>query len=100
MVREEIIFGQKVSAKGIAIDESKTEAIQKLPRPRDVKILKNFLGHASFYRRFIKYFAKLAEPLTPLLEKDVLYVFNSECVDAFEKLKSKLISAPILQPPD
>ena len=44
MVREEIVFGQKVSAKGITIDESKIEAIQKLPCPLDVKSLKNFLG--------------------------------------------------------
>ena len=100
MVREEIVFGQKVSAKGITIDKSKIEAIQKLWHPQDVKSLKNFLVHASFYRRFIKDFAKLAEPLSALLEKDALYVFNSECVDAFEKLRIKLISSPILQPLD
>ena len=58
------------------------------------------MGHASFYRKFIKDFAKIAEPLSVLLEKDALYIFDSECVNAFEKLRSKLISAPILQPPD
>nr|GEX36571.1 reverse transcriptase domain-containing protein [Tanacetum cinerariifolium] len=59
-----------------------------------------FLGHASFYRRFIKDFSKIARPMTRLLEKDTSFLFFKECVEAFQTLKRKLPEAPILIAPD
>ena len=69
MERKGIVFGHKVSEKGVEIDGSNISALEKLPVPQDVKNLKMFLGHAGFYRRFIKDFAKIAATLTNLLEK-------------------------------
>nr|GEV58649.1 DNA-directed DNA polymerase [Tanacetum cinerariifolium] len=62
--------------------------------------ISKFLGHASFYRRFIKDFSKIARPMTRLLEKDTPFIFSQECVDAFQTLKRKLTEAPILIAPD
>jgi len=99
MVREGIVFGHKVSEKGIEVDDSRIIALQKLPRPQDIKGLRNFLGHAGFYKCFIKDFAKTVVPLTNLLEKDIPFYFDNECVAAFERLKKALVSAPIIQSP-
>jgi hypothetical protein len=71
-----------------------------MPCPKDIKGIRSFLGHASFYRRFIKDFSKISRPLTNLLQQDVPFVFDDDCVEAFETLKKALISAPIVQPPD
>ena len=61
--------------------------------------MKIFIEHASFYRRFIKDFAKIAKPLVELFEKEVPYFLNDECITAFHKIKRSLTTAPILQPP-
>jgi hypothetical protein len=47
------------------------EATEKLLYPRDIRGIRSFLGHAGFYRRFIKYFSKVSQPLTNLLKKDI-----------------------------
>lgn len=62
--------------------------------------IRSFLGHASFYRRFIRYFSILAKTLTNLLVKDKPFIFDKECCKAFDTLKSKLVSAPIVISPD
>ena len=67
--------------------------------PKDIKGIRSFLGHAGFYRRFIKDFSKISRSLTNLLQKDVPFIFYDDCVEAFEILKKALISAPIVQPP-
>ena len=68
--------------------------------PNDIKGIRSFLGHTGFYMRFIKDFPKISRPLTNLLQKDVPFIFDYDCVKAFEILKKALISAPIVQPPD
>ena len=82
------------------MDRAKIETVEKLPPPTDIKSLRSFLGHAGFYRRFIKDFSKITKPLTQLLQKDVEYIFDSDFLHAFRTLKQSLISAPIMQPPD
>ncbi|KAI3807098.1 hypothetical protein L1987_23020 [Smallanthus sonchifolius] len=69
-----------------------------LPPPNSVKGIRSFLGHAGFYRRFIKDFSSIARPLTQLLEKDRPSLFSDDCLVAFETLKKKLINAPIMTP--
>ncbi|CAM8947908.1 unnamed protein product [Rhodiola kirilowii] len=99
MVQEGIVLGHLVSKRGIEVDKAKIEVMEKLPPPKDVKGIRSFLGHAGFYRRFIKDFSKIAKPLTNLLCNDTKFRFDKECLVAFEKLKEALISAPIIQPP-
>ena len=71
MVKEGIFLGHVISERGIEVDKAKIETVEKLPPPTDIKSLRSFLGHAGFYRRFIKDFSKITKPLTQLLQKDV-----------------------------
>ena len=61
-----------------------------MPSPSNVKGIRNFLGHAGFYRRFIKDFSKIAKPLYDLLCKDTLFHFDDKCLMAFDRLKKEL----------
>ncbi|XP_021834473.1 uncharacterized protein LOC110774242, partial [Prunus avium] len=100
MVQEGIVLGHKISAKGIEVDKAKIDTIEKLPPPTTVKGIRSFLGHAGFYRRFIQDFSKITKPLCNLLLKDVEFNFDSSCLEAFNVLKEKLTSAPIIVAPD
>ena len=87
MVCQGIVLGHKVSRRGIEVDMAKVEVISKLPPPTSVKAIRSFLGHAGFYRRFLKDFSKIAKPLTKLLEKDIAFDFSDKCLEAFNFLK-------------
>nr|GFB96383.1 reverse transcriptase domain-containing protein [Tanacetum cinerariifolium] len=100
MVKEGIILGHKISKKGIEVDKAKIEVISKLPHPTTVKGICRFLGHAGFYRRFIKDFSKISRPMTHLLEKNPPFICSNECIQAFRNLKEKLTEAPILIVPN
>src|SRR4051812_11116325 len=100
MVNEGIVLGHKISERGIEVDKAKIEAIERMPYRRDIKGIRSFIGHAGFYRRFVKDFPKTSRPLTNLLQKDVPFVFDEDCKEAFKVLKKALITAPIVQPPD
>jgi len=100
MVQHEIVLGHDIFKKRIEVDKVKIDVIAKLPIPKYVKDIRSFSGHAGFYRRFIKDFRKIARSLTNLIVKDVSFILNDGCLTAWEKLKMKLISAPIISPPD
>ena len=100
MVNESIVLGHKISERGIEVDKAKVDAIEKMPCPKDIKCILSFLGHAGFYRRFIKDFSKISRPLTNLLQKGIPFVFDDDCLEAFEILKKALITTPVVQPPD
>nr|GEW33960.1 hypothetical protein [Tanacetum cinerariifolium] len=100
MVKEGIVLGHKISKNELKVDHSKVDFIAKLPYPTTVKGVRSFLGHASFYRRFIQDFSKIARPMTHLLKKETPFMFSKDCIDAFETLKKKLTEAPILVVPD
>ncbi|XP_038877376.1 uncharacterized mitochondrial protein AtMg00860-like [Benincasa hispida] len=100
MVNEGIVLGHNVSWEGLKVDREKIEAIEKLPPPANMKALRSFLGHAGFYQQFVKDFYKVARPLSALLEADITFNFDSECLNAFKVLKDALISTPILIAPD
>jgi hypothetical protein len=94
------VLGHLIFERGIEVDRAKIEVIEQLPPPVNVKGIKSFLGHAGFYRRFIKDFSHIARPLTNLLAKDAPFEFDDACLKCFETPKNALISAPIIQPPD
>ncbi|CAN6561349.1 unnamed protein product [Malus baccata var. baccata] len=100
MVKHGIVLGHLISSKGIEVDKAKIKVIAKLPPPISVKNMRSFLGHAGFYRRFIKDFSKISRPLCNLLAKDACFDFNADCHDVFNKLKDLLTSAPIIIAPD
>ncbi|GJR62393.1 reverse transcriptase domain-containing protein [Tanacetum coccineum] len=86
--------------KGIEVDRPRYDVISKLPHPTTVKGIRSFLGHAGFYRRFIKDFSKISRPMTHLLEKNTPFIFLEDCILAFQTLKKKLTEAPILIAPN
>ena len=100
MVHQGIVLGHIISKQGIEVDKAKVELIVKLPSPSTVKGVRQFLGHAGFYRRFIKDFSKLARPLCELLVKDAKFVWDDRCQRSFEKLKLFLTTPPIVRAPN
>ena len=96
------LLGHIVSKRGIATDPDKTEKIVNLTIPTTVSGVRGFVGHMSYYRRFVHSFAQLAQPLTQLLkklEKGTSPEWTPECTEAFHVLKERLVTAPILIPP-
>ncbi|KAM2690118.1 hypothetical protein EV1_043335 [Malus domestica] len=100
MVKQGIVLGHIISEKGIEVDKSKIDLVRHLPFPTSVREVRSFLGHAGFYRRFIKDFSKVAQPLCRLLQKEVAFEFTKECTASFNQLKELLTTAPIIVPPD
>ena len=103
--RREIPFlGYYVSEHGFRTDPAKLEVIQKCPSPNDtknpVKSLRSFLGLASYYRKFVKNFAKIAAPLYDLLKQHVKWEWTPERQNSFATLKEALLNSPILGFPD
>ncbi|GJU60416.1 reverse transcriptase domain-containing protein [Tanacetum coccineum] len=96
MVKEGIMLRHKVSEVGLEVDKAKIDVISKLPPPTNIKGIRSFLGHASFNRRFIKDFSKIARPLTKLLGKDTPFEFNDEFQNAFKILKENLTCALVI----
>ena len=82
------------------MDQTKVFIIKTLFPPTTVKGIRSFLGHAGFYRRFIKDFSKIARPLCRLLEKDTKFNFDESCQFSFEEIRSRLVEAPIMGKPD
>ncbi|GKC44490.1 reverse transcriptase domain-containing protein [Tanacetum coccineum] len=99
-VFEGIVLGHKISGAGIEVDRAKIDVIAKLPYPTNVKGVRSFLGHAGFYRRFIKDFSMISKPMTQLLMKDAKFDFSDDCKKAFNILKEKLTTTPIIISPD
>ena len=85
-----------MSKRGIEVDKAKIEVIEQLPPPVNIKGIHSFLGHAGFYRCFIKDFSQISRLLTNLLAKDVPFEFTNECLNTFHTLKKALISVPII----
>ncbi|XP_073030672.1 uncharacterized protein [Primulina eburnea] len=94
---EQVAFlGHIVSKEGIAVDPSKIESIKQWSIPKTVSEVRSFLGLAGYYRRFIADFSKIALPLTSLTRKAIKFEWTIECQQAFQTLKDKLTSAPVL----
>ena len=101
LFQEQVCYlGHIISSKGIATDPSKTSKITKWPIPTTVQQVQQFLGLASYYRKFIKDFATVAKPLHRLTEQGRPFRWTEDCASAFAELKLRLTSAPILTYPD
>ena len=89
-------LGHVFSANGMTPDDQKVQAVKDWPTPSDVAALRQFLGLASFYRRYISGFANIASPLHDLTKKGATFAWTPACSAAFDSLKNELIRAPIL----
>lgn len=89
-------LGFQISESGIAPGSAKIRSIDQFPIPKDVKTVRSFVGLASFFRRFVQNFAKIISPLTELLKKGVQFKWDQEQHDAFNEIKKRLVSRPIL----
>ena len=96
MVTEGIVLAHKIYAAGLEVDKAKVVVIKTLMPPTTIKGIRSFLGHAGFYRRFIKNFSKISRPLCKLLEKDGNFDFDELCKSGFAEIKSKLVIDPIM----
>ena len=97
---EVLYLGHIISKDGIKLDPSKTDAVKTFPVPRNQHDVSSFLGFCNYYRKFAKNYSKITNPLNKLLVKDTKFKWTSECQDAFESLKEKLITTPILAFPN
>lgn len=99
--RNEIIYlGHKCTDHGIMPDETKLEAVRKYPRPKDKAAVKSFTAFMNYYRKFIQNYAEIARPLNKMTGKNATYEWTEECEKAFNTLKEKLLTQPILQYPN
>lgn len=100
-LRPEVMYlGHIIGKDGVRPDPKKIEAVQNFPQPKNPKAIKQFLGLAGYYRRFIPSFSKVAKPLTELLKKETVFHWGQEQNKAFCILRKALCSEPLLQYPD
>ena len=92
-------LGHVVTGDGVLADPTKVDKIRGWTPPKDLRELRGFLGLASYYRKFIRDFALIAEPLHALMRKDAIFAWSEQCQTAFEELKERLCSSPILAYP-
>ena len=93
-------LGHLISEEGIQPLTEKLESIKTMPAPRNAKEIKQFLGLAGYYRKFVPRFSDLSRPLTRLTHKDALFEWTKECKAVFQMLKDTLCQHPILKYPD
>ena len=96
MVVEGIVLGHMISIAGLELYQAKVAIIKTLLPPIIVKGIRSFIGHARFYRIFIRDFSKTSRPLCRLFKKDAKFDFDESCKAAFEEIKSKLTTTPIM----
>ncbi|GJS64656.1 putative reverse transcriptase domain-containing protein [Tanacetum coccineum] len=89
-----------IDSEGIHVDPAKIESIKDWTSPKSPTEIRQFLGLAGYYRRFIEGFSKIAKPMTKLTQKKVKFVWSDKQEAAFQLLKQKLCSAPILALPE
>ncbi|GJY29288.1 putative reverse transcriptase domain-containing protein, partial [Tanacetum coccineum] len=93
-------LGHVIDSNGVHVDPAKIEAIKNWAAPTTPTEVRQFLGLAGYYRRFIKEFSLISKPLTKLTQKNKPYVWGDDEEEAFQTLKLKLCSAPILSLPE
>lgn len=100
-LRKEVLYlGHTITKEGLKPNDDKIKAVLEFPIPKTTTEIKSFLGLVGYYRRFIKDFAKITQPLTSCLKKRNKIIIDQKYVDAFNKCKELLTHAPLLQYPD
>ena len=92
-------LGHIIAVKGIRVDLAKIKAVVNWKPPQNVTEVRNFLGLAGYFRRFVKGFFVIASPLTRLLKKEVKFEWTDKCQDSFQQLKEMLVEALVLTQP-
>lgn len=92
-------LGHIISEQGVLADPVKLEGMKRWPRPSSIKALRGFLGLTGYYRRFVKDYGKISQPLTRLLKRDA-FVRDEPAEQAFQHLKHAMVSTPVLALPD
>ncbi|KAF8048529.1 hypothetical protein N665_2482s0001 [Sinapis alba] len=85
-----------VSVDGVSVDQEKIKCIREWPQPKSATEIRSFLGLAGYYRKFVKGFSSIAQPMTKLTGKDVKFAWSEEIERSFSALKDMLTSAPVL----
>ncbi|KAI2658554.1 Transposon Tf2-9 polyprotein [Labeo rohita] len=100
--QERITFlGYVISPEGVAMDESKVNAVRNWPRPKTLKELQRFLGFSNFYRRFIRNFSTVAAPLSSMIKQgSTRLTWTPAAAQAYDELRQRFTTAPILHHPD
>nr|GFC74381.1 putative reverse transcriptase domain-containing protein [Tanacetum cinerariifolium] len=93
-------LGHVIDSQGIHVDPAKIESVKDWASPKSPKEIRQFLGLAEYYQRFIEGFSKIAKPMTKLTQKKVKFEWDDKQEAAFQLLKQKLCSAPILALPE
>jgi hypothetical protein len=96
-VQETVFLGLLVSTEGLKMDPSKVQVIRDWATPRNLTDVQSFIGFCNFYRRFIKGFSKLARPMVNLTRKDQPFLWTDACQKAFELIKERVTTAPVLK---
>jgi len=99
--KDEVEFlGHIISGSGVSTDPKKIKTIVEWPTPKSVKDVQRFIGLCNYYRRFVKNFSAIAKPLHSLTKKGIKFVWSPDCETAFEILKKRLTTSPVLLHPD
>ncbi|GJW80848.1 putative reverse transcriptase domain-containing protein [Tanacetum coccineum] len=93
-------LGHVIDSEGIHVDPTKIESIKDWASPKTPTKIRQFLGLTGYYRRFIEGFSKITKPMTKLTQKNVMFDWSEKAEAAFQLLKQKLCSAPILALPE
>ena len=93
-------LGYLITPNGLQPITKHVRAVKEFPVPRNVKEVRQFVGLASYYRRFVRGFSKIAEPIYALTKKGAVFQWSADCQSAFEELKTQLVEAPVLSFPD
>ena len=96
MQKEVSFLGHIVSKSGTRTDPTKIAAVKDMPQPKTVTQARSFLGLASYYRKYVQSFSKIAKPLFDLTKKDKKFIWTEECEKSFRELKTRLMTAPVL----
>ena len=93
-------LGHVITRDGVRPDPKKVDAVVNFPRPKNCKNIKQLLGLAGYYRRFVPNFASIVKPLTTLLKKSIDFQWDQAQEESFNEIKKILCSQPLLQYPD
>ncbi|GKE38499.1 putative reverse transcriptase domain-containing protein, partial [Tanacetum coccineum] len=97
--KEQLYAKHVIDSQGIHVDPAKIESVKDWASPKSATEIRQFLGLAGYYRRFIEGFSKIAKPMTKLTQKKIKFKWSDKAKAAFQLIKQKLCSAPILALP-